>query len=100
MRWFLSEAAHNELLEAEARYDLEDLLLGKAFSSEVIEALDEISLHPRRSPIFGSKAIRRRLLSGLPYAIIYEIRTDHIRVLAIMHTSRRPGYWRRRVTKK
>jgi hypothetical protein len=35
-----------------------------------------------------------------PYAIFFEPRSDEIVIVAIMHTSRSPGYWRSRVTKK
>ena len=34
------------------------------------------------------------------HAIIFQVHPDHVFILSIMHTSRRPGYWRPRVTKK
>lgn len=43
--------------------------------------------------------IRRYLLSRFPYSIYYlwEAEQDHVSIYALMHTSRRPGYWRDRV---
>jgi hypothetical protein len=36
------------------------------------------------------------LLARFPYSILYRVRADHIRVLAIAHQNRRPFYWRGR----
>jgi len=30
---------------------------------------------------------------GKPFAVIYSIEPDHIRIIAIAHTKRKPGYW-------
>jgi hypothetical protein len=42
--------------------------------------------------IFDPEA-REEFLSAIQYAIIYSIEPEHIRVLAIAHTKRKPGYW-------
>ena len=47
-------------------------------------------------PSMGEQAIRdTRMLSlhRFPYSLIYRIQGDEIRVIAIAHHSRRPGYW-------
>lgn len=37
-------------------------------------------------------------LPGFPYLLIHlELDPDTVLLLAVMHTSRRPGYWRRRL---
>jgi toxin ParE1/3/4 len=43
--------------------------------------------------------IRRYLLTRFPYSIYYRWNADNDRVsiYALMHTSRRPGYWRDRL---
>ena len=41
--------------------------------------------------------LRRCLLSVFPYQIIYRVEGEAIRVLAIAHHRRRPGYWRKRI---
>ena len=38
-------------------------------------------------------AVRRRLLRRFPYALLYKIKPDGIRVLAVMNLKRRPTYW-------
>jgi toxin ParE1/3/4 len=41
--------------------------------------------------------LRRRFpLRRFPFAIIYRVKGDTLRVLALAHRRRRPGYWRER----
>jgi hypothetical protein len=37
--------------------------------------------------------VRRRLLRRFPYALLYKIKPDSIRILAVMNLRRRPSYW-------
>jgi plasmid stabilization system protein ParE len=66
------------------------------FESEVIRALQRIAATPDRWPVFQGldRFVRVRRYS---YALYYRI-VDPTRVLimAVAHTSRRLGYWRRR----
>ncbi len=39
---------------------------------------------------------RRYLLPKYPYSIIYSIEPDHIRIVAVAHNKRKPGYWSKR----
>ena len=50
-------------------------------------------------PFLGEHAVhgtRILALHNFPYSLIYRIQGDEIRVIAIAHHSRRPGYWRGR----
>ncbi len=40
--------------------------------------------------------VRRCLTRKLPYGILYTIEQDYILILAVMHCSREPGYWKSR----
>jgi toxin ParE1/3/4 len=40
--------------------------------------------------------IRRCLTQKFPYGILYTIEPDYILILAVMHCSREPGYWKNR----
>jgi len=37
------------------------------------------------------------LLARFPYALVFLVREDQVRVLAAAHAKRRPGYWLSRV---
>jgi hypothetical protein len=52
------------------------------------------SLHPGSAVVEGD--VRWWLVKRFPYSVLYRIRDDHIRILAIAHQKRRSFYWRRR----
>ena len=70
------------------------------FLDAVLAAQFEIEKYPLRFPpppgVRTTRPVRRRLLDGFPYTMIYELRDDELLILAIAHTSRQPGYWKNR----
>jgi len=40
---------------------------------------------------------RRAVLLKYPYAVVYLDHPERIRIVAVMHCARRPGYWRHRL---
>jgi hypothetical protein len=52
---------------------------------------------PRLLHLPADLVIRRALLPRFPYAVIFMDLGEHIRVLAVAHAKRRPGYWLDRV---
>lgn len=84
--------ADRELNEAARYYELESPGLGAAFLNEVERSLRSISQHPEAGTVLRG-SVRRRLLRRFPYGILYSIKADHVRVLAIMNLKRRPMYW-------
>jgi plasmid stabilization system protein ParE len=52
---------------------------------------------PRWSHLRSPFEIRRALVKRHPYLVIYAILPDQLVIIAIAHTSKRPGYWRDRV---
>jgi plasmid stabilization system protein ParE len=68
---------------------------GEAFISELGEAIELISKSPHRWPYFDED-YRRSPLIRFPYWIIYFETPEKIRILAVAHGRRRPGYWRNR----
>ena len=43
--------------------------------------------------------VRRCLTRIFPFAVLYTIEQDFILIVAVMHWSREPGYWRDRLDK-
>jgi plasmid stabilization system protein ParE len=82
-------------------YESKRLGLGSEFLDEIsaaIRSLDEPG--PECGPVNGvppQLGIRRKLVKRFPYVIIFVELTRAVRVIAVAHGSRRPGYWRRRV---
>ena len=84
--------ARRELNEAAQFYNSESPGLGSAFLDEVERCTKAIVNYPEAgSLIIGS--VRRRLVLRFPYAILYTIKQDGLRMLAVMNLKRRPMYW-------
>jgi plasmid stabilization system protein ParE len=67
------------------------------FDAEVDRALAQIIAAPRRWAA-GPHGTRRFLLRKFPFTLIYRERASgNVQILAVAHTSRRPGYWKVRL---
>ena len=84
--------AQRELDDAIQFYDTETLGLGTAFLNEVERCTQAIQTYPEAGQLIIG-AIRRRLIRRFPYAVLYSINSNSIRVLAVMNLKRRPMYW-------
>jgi plasmid stabilization system protein ParE len=63
---------------------------------ELDEAARQIATAPAQWPmyLYGTRVYRLR---RFPYLVVYRETAAAVRVLAIAHARRRPGYWRRRI---
>lgn len=86
------DLAKVELNEAAQYYERDSPGLGAAFVTEVERSTAAILEHPEANPIVTG-AIRRRLLRRFPYGLLYRVRPEQVRILAVMNLKRRPGYW-------
>ncbi|HQT31474.1 MAG TPA: type II toxin-antitoxin system RelE/ParE family toxin [Thiobacillus sp.] len=66
------------------------------FITAIEHAIQLILDAPDRWSVF-EEDIRRCLTRIFPYAILYTVEPDHVLIIAIMHSHREPGYWRKRV---
>ncbi|MCC7125189.1 MAG: type II toxin-antitoxin system RelE/ParE family toxin [Acidobacteria bacterium] len=92
MRVTFNELAERELNDAAEYYEHEQPGLGAAFISEVQRCTEAITAFPDAAPVVRG-AIRQRLCQRFPYGLLYSVTSDEIRVIAVMHLRRRPGYW-------
>jgi plasmid stabilization system protein ParE len=93
--------AREELLVAIEWYEEREPGVGARLLAAVDSALESILFAPQAcSLVFGDEqsqfAARRKPLNGFPYAVVYLDQPAEIRVLAVAHGRRRPGYWRER----
>jgi toxin ParE1/3/4 len=65
------------------------------FDAEVDRALAQIIAAPQRWAA-GTHSTRRFLLRQFPFTLIYRERASTIQIVAVAHTSRKPGYWKER----
>jgi plasmid stabilization system protein ParE len=83
--------AEQELNDTAQYYERESPGLGAAFLAESQRCCDAILEFPQSGAV-AAGAVRRRLLQRFPYALLYTIRPNAIRILAVMNLKRRPGY--------
>ena len=101
MRIRFVRSAEPELLEIRDWYEDRKLGLGSEFLQEVSSCLVAVENDPERFPVeetnLSSRDIRRCRLRKFPYRVIYELTPNDLRVLAVAHGSRQPGYWSNRL---
>lgn len=85
-----------EYLEAARYYEQRRAGLGAEFSLEVEAAIAQILEAPKRWPVL-EQDVRRCLTHRFPYGVIYSVEGNGVLILAVMHLSRKPGYWKNRV---
>ena len=90
--------AEAELLAAVGYYESQRPGLGLEFETEVEDAVRRIQQNPKLYPPYGRKGARFCLVSRFPYVLYFREADDYIRIFAVAHSARRPGYWSRRMT--
>lgn len=94
--YFLSQEAEEELGEAIAFYNEQaSTSVANAFLSEFTRAARLVA----ENPGLGKPTSRGRRLFPMhhfPYSLVYRAEDEGVRIGAVAHQSRRPGYWRAR----
>jgi len=93
--------AKQELAAAAAWYEERREGLGLELVAEIDSVLAAISHSPGRFPLYpgvaGELGVRRAAARRLPYSVAFIELDTVVRVLAVAHEKRRPGYWLGRV---
>lgn len=86
------ESAEIEINEAVDFYEMECRGLGSVFIDTIESAIDSIVQFPAASQVLRGR-VRRKVLHKFPYSVLYSVRPDEIRILAVAHQKKRPFYW-------
>jgi plasmid stabilization system protein ParE len=89
--------AEIELAEAAQYYNNQQSGLGKTFLEAVRAAEERIQRHPEAWALHG-KPVRGCRVAPFPHRMLYRELPDRIQVVAVAHPSRRPGYWKNRLS--
>jgi plasmid stabilization system protein ParE len=82
-----------ELHDAAAFYTMKaNVELGLAFVAEFERTANLVLDNPLLGTVFRSTR-RRYILRRFPFSIIYQVNAEELRILAVAHHRRRPGYW-------
>jgi toxin ParE1/3/4 len=94
----ISEPASLELTEAVRWYEKRRQGWGARLFDAVTQAFNLIESHPELGTTRRGRFPSRQLMvRGFPYRVVYRVRASDLYVVAVAHTSRRPGYWEDRV---
>jgi plasmid stabilization system protein ParE len=87
--------------EAAAWYEARGAGLGARFLDAIEVALQEIlrrpSAFPRIATVRPNRAVRRALVRRFPFVVIFFVEAERVRVVAVAHARRIPGYWLQRI---
>jgi plasmid stabilization system protein ParE len=67
-----------------------------SFLAAIYDAFGSISEAPQRWPRYLYRT-RRFVLHRFPFSVIYLDKPSVVNVVAVAHSKRKPGYWKRRV---
>ncbi len=96
MTLWLHPGARKDPWEAAEFYREErDASLSHAFLDEFERAVNLLLAHPSLGQPWRAQK-RRFVLRSFPYSVIYTTSGSELRVYAVAHHSRHPGYWRGR----
>jgi hypothetical protein len=85
---------YDELEQARSWYETQTAGLGNDFLDEVERAINAVQRAPDAWPIYMN--VHRYLVHRFPFAILYRYDDFKIRIYAVMHLRRKPGYWKSR----
>jgi plasmid stabilization system protein ParE len=90
------KAADKEVFRIYRRYYKQSPNVARKFLAELQVAVNEVEQSPELWPehLHGT---RFRRLNRYPHYVVYLILADRIKIVAVQHSARRPGYWVRRL---
>lgn len=86
------EDANAEMNDAAQYYEERASGLGLSFLDAVEDAVDKVLANPEAYQLMGDE-VSHKLLMRFPFSVLYVVEPDRIRVVAVAHQKRRPGYW-------
>jgi toxin ParE1/3/4 len=96
MRLDFFEDAAAEVEEDRAWYRQRGESAESGFLRELDHAIQQVTEAPGQWPHYLADT-RRYVFLTYPYSLVYFVEDDVIRVVAVAHDKRRPGYWRKRL---
>ncbi len=96
MRFYFHPEAKKEFDGAVDFYERNRAGLGLEFAEEVYATIARIIQFPDAWSVMSENS-RRCMINRFPYGLIYQIKSNSLRIIAVAHLQRRPGYWKERM---
>ncbi|MBX3676029.1 MAG: type II toxin-antitoxin system RelE/ParE family toxin [Rhodocyclaceae bacterium] len=96
MKYLLHPEAEADLRDAAGYYrERGGISLSQALFTEFERSVGLLVQHPLLGALWVLGK-RRLVMKHFPFSVIYTVASEELRILAVAHHSRRPGYWRKR----
>jgi toxin ParE1/3/4 len=95
MRYVFHPEALNEYTEAVQYFKEQRVEVAQAFINAIEDTIYRIRESPTRYAVIDDD-VRRCMARRFPYGILYTVEPNYLLILAVMHCSRKPGYWKSR----
>jgi len=92
----LTPAAERDIVLAAGWYSREAPHMLAAFEEEIDRSFQRISKQPEMYQVVEA-TVRRATAQRFPFSVFYRLLPDRIEVIGIVHQSRDPRIWKRRV---
>jgi plasmid stabilization system protein ParE len=88
--------ANDDILAAASWYQ-QEASRGREFTAAVFQTIEKICEDPSSHQTVRGVVRRRRILA-FPYDVLFEAQPEFVRVIAVAHHQRKPGFWRGRLS--
>ena len=92
LRVVITPAAAADIVEARDWYDSQAVGVGDKFYFAVRNRIHDALENPLLPRAWGRRKIRKFRIPKYPHSIYYEINTEELQVLAVVHGARNPKY--------
>jgi len=96
MKFRFHPDALEEYQESAQYYVSINPLVARRFVDEIEAAIRQMCKHPKAYTIIEDD-IRRCLVKKFPFGLYFSLEADYLLIVAVMHLSRMPEYWKERI---
>lgn len=101
MKLVIDEEAQEECRQQVEWYAARNPRAASRLEALIVTAVERIARDPFEFPLLEVRNnpgdIRRARVTDFPLLVVYQVLKDEVLIVAVAHTSRRPGYWRNRL---
>ena len=99
MEYYFHPEALEDYQAAADWYRARSKSLALRFVGAIEDAILKITESPERWRVVDDD-VRRCLTSVFPYGVLFTLESEFVLIVAVMHLSREPGYWKHRLNQE